>query len=113
MATRLPHGALATVEIRKLVDYCLDPSHPRGHHKARVFQEVLGLTCDDAIWLRDAMLAAAKSADAVLLTTGVWGDQWRVDVQMTRQRRTVVVRSTWIIRTGEFRPRFVSCWVLK
>jgi|SRR5580658_3327066 hypothetical protein len=113
MATRLPHGALATADIRKLEDYCLNPSHPRGRHKAQIFREVLGLARDDSIWLRDAMLAAAEGGDAKLMTSDSWGDQWRIDTQMTRQRRTVMVRSLWIIRTGEFRPRFVSCWVLK
>jgi hypothetical protein len=113
MATRLPHGAQAMVEIRKLEDYCLNTFHPRGRHKAQVFREVLGLTRGDAIWLRDAMLAAAESEDAILMTSDSWGDQWRIDTQITRQRHTVMVTSLWIIRTGEFRPRFVSCWVLK
>jgi len=113
MATRLPHGALAIVEIRKIEDYCLNPSHPRGSHKARVFQDVLGLTRKDAVWLRDALLAAAESADATLLSSDVWGDQWRMDVQMTRQGRTVVVRSIWMVRAREFRPRFVSGWVIR
>jgi hypothetical protein len=113
MANRLPQGALARIDIRKLEDYCLNPLHPRGRHKARIFQEVLGLTRDDAVWLRHALLAAAKSGDATVLTNDVWGTQWRVDTQMTRQGRAVVVRSIWIIRTGELHPRFVSGWVLK
>jgi hypothetical protein len=113
MATRLPHGALAVIDIRKIEDYCLNPSHPRGRHKARVFRDVLGLTQEDGAWLRDALLQAAESAEAVPLTTDVWGAQWRIDAQMTRHGRTVVVRSVWIIRTGEHRPRFVSGWILR
>ena len=113
MATRLPQGALALIDVRKLEDYCLNPSHPRGRHKAHVFQEVLGLTREDAVWLRDALLAAAKSGEATPLTSDIWGAQWRVDAQMTRQARSVMVRTIWIIRTGELRPRFVSAWVLK
>jgi len=43
MATHLPNGDRAILDIRKLEDYCLSPSHPRGRHKARVFQRVLGV----------------------------------------------------------------------
>jgi hypothetical protein len=30
MTTRLPHGDEAVLDIRKIEDYCLSPSHPRG-----------------------------------------------------------------------------------
>jgi hypothetical protein len=45
--------------------YCLNVIHPRGQHKARVFASALGLTAEDAEFLRDALLNAAKSYDAV------------------------------------------------
>jgi hypothetical protein len=108
----LPHGALAVVDIGKIEDYCLNPTHPRGRHKARVFRDALGLAREDADWLREALLAAAEFSDATSLIRDLWGAQWRVDAQMTRHNRTAVVRSIWIIRTGEYFPWFVSCWVL-
>jgi hypothetical protein len=40
---RLPHGNRAILDIRKLEDYRLSASHPRGRHKARVFRETLDL----------------------------------------------------------------------
>jgi hypothetical protein len=43
MMTRLPHGDEAILDIRKIEDYCMSPSHPRGRHKARVFREALDL----------------------------------------------------------------------
>lgn len=39
----LPHAGSAILDIRKLAQYCLDPRHARGRHKARVFREALGL----------------------------------------------------------------------
>jgi hypothetical protein len=36
------------VDLTKVRDYCLSASHPRGRHKARVFQARLGLTADNA-----------------------------------------------------------------
>jgi hypothetical protein len=37
MTNRLPNADLAVFDIRKIADYCLNPLHPRGRHKARVF----------------------------------------------------------------------------
>jgi hypothetical protein len=112
MTTRLPNGDQAIIDLRKVEDYCLSPSHPRGRHKARVFREALGLQQSDAAWLRDVLLEAARSGQAIQLTTDAWGTYWGVDTTITRQGRSAVVRTIWIVRTGEQVPRLVTCWVL-
>jgi hypothetical protein len=33
-------------------------------------------------------------------------------VTIRRQGKSAVVRTIWIVRTGESMPRFVTCWVL-
>jgi hypothetical protein len=43
MVTGFPHAESAVLDIRKLEDYCLNPSHPRGRHKARVFLDEAGI----------------------------------------------------------------------
>jgi Domain of unknown function (DUF4926) len=35
-----------------------------------------------------------------------------VDVTIRRHGMSVVVRTIWIVRTGDQTPRFVSCWLL-
>jgi Domain of unknown function (DUF4926) len=40
MTTHLPNGDRAILDIRKLEDYCLSPSHPRGRHNTRVFRRL-------------------------------------------------------------------------
>jgi hypothetical protein len=113
MVTGFPHAESAVLDIRKLEDYCLNPSHPRGRHKARVFRQVLDVDRSDAPWLRDILLQAARVSEAAQVGADVWGSQWRIDVTVWRQEKTAVVRTIWIIRTGENFPRFVSCWVLR
>lgn len=49
---RMPNAERAVVDTRKLRDYCLSADHPRGRHKARVFQSVLGFTSAGAEDLR-------------------------------------------------------------
>jgi hypothetical protein len=108
----LPNSEQAVLDLRKLEDYCLDTTHPRGRHKARVFREALGIGRRDARWLRTVLLQAVREGDAAELTLDGFGQRWRVDVPITRQERAVVVRTVWIVRTGERVPRFVTCWVL-
>jgi len=45
---RLPNSELAVVQLRKLSEYCLNPNHPLGKHKAAQFKLKLGLTQKDA-----------------------------------------------------------------
>jgi hypothetical protein len=65
---KLPKGDRAVVSDDKLVRYCLDQTHPRGKHKARVFAEALGMTLADAMTLRTTLLHAAALCEAALRT---------------------------------------------
>jgi hypothetical protein len=111
--TRLPNSERAILDISKLEDYCLDPEHPRGRHKARVFRESLGLTREDGFWLRRAILGAVGSSEAIDLAADQFGTRWRVDVPVSRHGKSVVVRTVWIMLSREDPPRFVTCWVLR
>jgi hypothetical protein len=109
---QIPNGDQAVFDVRKLADYCLDPAHPRGRHKARVFRDALNIGQRDAAWLRDILLAALRWETATELENDVFGERWRIDVPVTRQNKQAVVRTIWMVRSGENIPRFVTCWVL-
>jgi hypothetical protein len=108
---KLPNGDRAVVELAKLTDYCLNPDHPRGRHKARVFAAALGITAEDAGELREALLAAAEFAEAIEGESDQFGQRFTVDVMMEGEAGPVCVRSGWIIRLGEDFPRLTSCFV--
>ena len=61
----LPNGDKAVVELEKLTEYCLNPEHPRGRHKARVFAASLGINVEQAETLREALIVAACTMPAV------------------------------------------------
>jgi hypothetical protein len=109
---RLAHSDRALLDLGKLENYCLNPAHPRGRHKARMFYTVLGIQPGHATWLRAAILNGLNESDAVKLGDDQFGARWRVDMMIARQDRRAVVRTVWIVRSGEAVPRFVTCWLL-
>lgn len=56
---KMPDGDAAIADRQRLTGYCLNPEHPRGKHKARVFA-TLGFTAENADALRAALLMAAR-----------------------------------------------------
>lgn len=108
---KLPGGERAHIDMAKLRHYCLDPTHPRGRHKARAFAARLGLTAARAEVLRDALLAAAREQDAVAGEHDGFGRRFVVEFLMDGPKGPVTVRSAWMVREGEDFPRLTSCYV--
>jgi hypothetical protein len=108
---KLPNGERAVVEIEKLRSYCLNPHHPRGRNKARVFASV-GIREGDAAELRTDLLRAARDAEVRTGILNEYGQRYIVDFELVRQGRTVRIRSTWIVLTGQDLPRLTTCYVL-
>ena len=109
---KLPSGDHAIVDIVKLHDYCLNPLHPRGRHKARVFRSALGLMQGDAEFLREQLLHAAREGDVAVGEVDEYGERYTIDFGFALNGRQARVRSTWIVRRGERFPRLTSYFVL-
>jgi hypothetical protein len=62
---RLPGGERAINDLRRLRGYVLNPLHPRGRHKARVFRSALHTLQSDVELLRDTLAEAARTEEAV------------------------------------------------
>jgi hypothetical protein len=100
------------VDIEKLRDYCLDPTHEDGKHKARVFSAVLGLRQRDAEWLREQLLEAAYK-QAEMLAKIEFGILYVIDFRLKTEIGEATVRSGWIVKVGEDFPRLTTCFVLR
>jgi len=107
----IPGGSKAVVDLGKLTGYCLNPEHPRGKHKARVFASVLGLTASHADLLRSALLQAAASREARPSLSDQFGDRHVLEFEMGGPAGTGTVVSTWIVLRGETAPRLTTCFV--
>ncbi len=60
----IPNAENAVVDIRKLRDYCLNPDHDEGKHKARLFSSIIGMTAENADELRQIILEVVKTNEA-------------------------------------------------
>ena len=109
---KLPNSDRAEVDLRKLSEYCLSPTHPVGKHKAAVFHAALGLDVSDAPALREWLLRAAVDGDADFERGDEFGDRYRLDLEIITPSGLATVRSAWIIRLGEDFPRLATCFVL-
>jgi hypothetical protein len=109
---KLPNAERAIVNIAKLRDYCLNPEHPEGQHKAYVFATRLGLRVENAEELQAVLLTIVSSHEAVFSREIEHGKLYVVDFVMTTPVGQATVRSSWIIRNGEDFPRLTSCYII-
>ena len=109
---KLPNATRAVVDIAKLRDYSLNPRHPEGKHKARVFAGALGLSMADSSWLREQVLRVAHEADCQPAHHTEHGQRYLIDFDVTFRDKTTRLRSAWIVRSGEDFPRMTTCYVL-
>ena len=109
---KLPNATRAFIDVTKLRDYCLNPAHLRGRHKARVFAASMGITAENADELSRALLEGIVDADALPAEKDEYGRRYLVDCKVIGPNGQAPVRSIWMIHTGEDFPRLISCYVL-
>lgn len=110
---KLPNGHRADLGT-KLEDYTLNPQHPQGKHKARVFESVLGITLrNNAGVLRQALLdAAANSNEATARGDNGFGVTYDLRFPLETAEGRATVLSGWIILHGEDFPKLTTCYIL-
>lgn len=106
---KLPNYAQARVPLPKLATYALNPAHPVGKHKARVFRAALGLTQADAVFLQREILRAAHTHDAVPEAPSPYGDRYLINFDLQTEAGRATVRTAWLIPYGDDAPHLTTC----
>jgi len=102
----------AVIDPRKLTEYALNPAHPVGGNKARVFQSALGFTQADADELMRQLREGVLNNPAVPGRVDQYGARFTVDIPVTGPNgNTAVVRSGWIYKTGSHVPEMTTVYV--
>ncbi|MFC1976390.1 DUF6883 domain-containing protein [Chloroflexota bacterium] len=86
------------IDPKKLTDYALSETHPRGKHKARVFRTILGYTSNNYEELLQQIEAQASEAEAVVQRIDGYGQHLRADLTIKGVAgQEVMVRTGWLI----------------
>jgi hypothetical protein len=109
----LPQHEKAIIPVEKLRDYALDPSHPLGKNKARVFKAALGMERDDADLLSEILKSTLYRSPAVQGPKSRFGEHWTTYHEIVGlSGQPVVVTVAWIYRIEhEDVPVLVSCYI--
>ena len=112
--TSLPNPANVTIDTAgKLRGYALNPEHPTGKHKARVFKAMLGLTQKDAGNLERQIREQVKVCEWKEASESDFGKKYTVDIKVLGNNgKMATVRTGWIIGINESDPRLTSAYVL-
>lgn len=106
----LPNADQVIIPIRKLTDYLLSESHPRGMEKARYLRSY-GFTADRVDLLEAALRSIASTGDLVDTERSEHGMMHVVvGVSMTPTGRMIRLRTVWIVEPADPRPRFVTAY---
>lgn len=108
----IPNAENAVIDIRKLRDYCLNPEHDEGKHKARLFSASLGMKAENAEEFREMLLEAVKTQEVSLGRCDEFGQRYILDFSLEWQNRSTTIRSDWIIEEGSDTPRLTTCYPL-
>jgi|TARA_B110000908_G_scaffold15507_1_gene17688 hypothetical protein len=107
----LPHAGQAVIDLTKLCDYCLNSEHPRGKHKARVFESSLGMTAENAEELSSLILDGVQSGECYAGIEDTYGTRYFVDFTLRFQGAAAEIRTAWIVRKSESFPRLTTCYL--
>lgn len=105
-------AAQLVIDQRKLVEYALNPESPYGRHKARVFEQVLGITQANYAELLVQIEQHAPEAEATAGKEDEFGIRYRVDFQVRGANgREAIVRTGWIVLHGSNEARLATLYV--
>jgi hypothetical protein len=112
----LPQADEALVPPAKLRDYALDPDHPTGRHKARVFASELGIRQQDWRYLADQIVTRVRTTPVSRIDVDAYGTRYEIIVSVDGLNgATVPVVSAWFVPHDppERPPRLVSTYVYR
>jgi hypothetical protein len=113
-----PNGTLANadkavIDNKKIDGYALNPDHPDGSHKARVFKSALGYDRDNSQGLVDQIRDGVQRQAAVPKEIDEHGTRFGVDIPVTGPTgKSATVRTGWIYDPGSEVPRLTSARVV-
>lgn len=91
----------AIINTAKLTEYALNPNHPVGGDKSKVFESALGFNLSNYQVLLDKIRDGVTRFEGVLGKVDQYGRRYTVDIpRLGANGREAIVRTGWIYRPG-------------
>ncbi|MBI3898836.1 MAG: LysM peptidoglycan-binding domain-containing protein [Gammaproteobacteria bacterium] len=101
----------AVIYPRKLAEYALNPEHPVGGNKAKVFESTLGFTRNNADDLMDQLRQGVVNNTPIPGKVDRFGSRFTVDIPVVGPAGNGTVRSGWIYKPGSNVPELTTIYV--
>ncbi len=102
----------AVIDPKKMASYALNPEHPVGGNKARVFESALGFNPSNAEILVSRVQQGIISSSAELGAYDKFGQRMSVDIPIIGVNgETAIVRTGWMYETDSLVPRMTTIYV--
>ena len=93
-----------------MVEYLLSPTHPIGKSKSHFFLGY-GFSESNVAELEKGLLSVARDGEMVAVVPSPYGVKYVLDGPIvTPAGPMVVLRTVWIIDTGDVYPRFITAY---
>jgi hypothetical protein len=90
------------VSEEKLAGYVLNPQHPVGGHKARLFRDLLSIEASDWRYLAAQLADGLERVQLRRVRAETRGVKYEADIPVVgRNGKTLDVRTAWIVRSAE------------
>jgi hypothetical protein len=106
---KIPNGHQAQIG-DKLDRYCLNPKHPKGKHKALLFERRLGITLLNKEILENALKKAVIEEEAEIYKIDLYGAHYDLKFNLCTQFSESLILSCWIIKITENFPRLTNTY---
>ncbi|MBK2672054.1 type VI secretion system tube protein Hcp [Citrobacter freundii] len=111
-AETLLNAKHAVIDPKKMASYALNPEHPVGGNKARVFESALGFNPSNAGFLVSRVQQGIISSSAELGAYDKFGQRMSVDIPIIGVNgETAIVRTGWMYETDSLVPRMTTIYV--
>ena len=107
----VPNADKAQIDPRKATEYALNPEHPVGGNKARVFDSALGFNQANAADLIRQLQEGVTRIPAQPGKADQFGGRYTVDIPVVGPKGLGIVRTGWIVRPGSDTPVLTTMFV--
>ncbi|MGC1310517.1 MAG: DUF6883 domain-containing protein [Phormidesmis sp.] len=103
------------IDPRKLTDYALSPSNPKGKHKAFLFKKRLGYTQNNYQLLLAQIESQALEAEAIPKHKDRHGQRYQIDlrIQGIQPEQKETVRTGWIVPPSARQATLTTAYIKK